>query len=45
MEEIDSSNFSSNLDNFDGISELKNYLIVSLKDDADALGERPVGVL
>lgn len=42
---IDPANFSSNFDNFDGIANLRNYLFITLKDDGNGLGEKPVGVL
>ena len=39
------SEFVPDIDNFEGVKEIKNYCIVSLKDNGYSLGEQSVGVL
>lgn len=39
------SKFTPDIDNFEGIKELHNYCLVSLKDNGYNLGEEACGVL
>jgi len=37
--------FIPDIDNFQGIKDIRNYCIISMKDNGYLLGERSVGVL